>query len=119
MITYHDLGPQKKLYQIVVAGSHDAGITSGEKNEKTQSQGIGGQAQAGVRVFDLRIRAFATTDTVKGVKMVEMKAYHGQYKDAEKTRAVFGVQGDSHDIKRSAMKSGMGVASDFHEMLKE
>jgi hypothetical protein len=120
MINYHGLGPNKRLYQIVVAGSHDAGITSGKKNEKTQSLGIGDQARAGVRVFDLRIKAFATDSTVKGVKMVEMRAYHGSTNDAKKSRAVFGIAGDSHNIVRSEMKTGMGVASeDLRTMLSE
>ena len=57
MITYYELGASKQLNEIVVAGSHDAGITSGGTNVKTQALDIGEQAQAGVRVFDLRIAA--------------------------------------------------------------
>ena len=57
MITYYELGPDKQLNEIVVAGSHDAGITSGGGNVRTQALEIGDQAKAGLRVFDLLIAA--------------------------------------------------------------
>ena len=57
MITYYNLGPHKRLSDIVIAGSHDASITSGAKNVQTQDLDILKQAQAGVRIFDLRILA--------------------------------------------------------------
>jgi len=37
MIKYSELGADKRLNEIVMAGSHDAGITSGAANAKTQS----------------------------------------------------------------------------------
>lgn len=69
MIEYFTLGPGKKLNEIVMAGSHDAGVTSGKSNVKTQSVDIGGQARAGVRVFDIRITASGSG---------KLRAYHGQ-----------------------------------------
>jgi hypothetical protein len=75
MIRYSNLGLDKKLRDIVFAGSHDAGITSGGSNEKTQSLDIAGQAHAGVRLFDLRIMG---EQTGKGsAKITQLAAYHG------------------------------------------
>lgn len=77
-ITYYGLGPDKQLNEIVVAGSHDAGITSGGSAAKTQAMDIGGQAGVGVRVFDLRIAAAVTKSNWRGkAQEVELKAYHG------------------------------------------
>ena len=55
MIAYYGLGAGKRPNGIVIAGSHDAGITSGGANVQTQNVDIAGQAVAGVRLFDLRI----------------------------------------------------------------
>ena len=52
MIKYADLGATKQLSEIVFAGSHEAGITSGGGNAQTQDLDIGGQARAGARSFD-------------------------------------------------------------------
>ena len=62
-IRYIALGEDKQLNEIVVAGSHDAGITGGDKNERTQSLNIAEQAKAGIRVFDLRIAAEGSDGT--------------------------------------------------------
>jgi hypothetical protein len=56
---YIELGPDKQLNEIVFAGSHDAGISGGGTNAKTQNLNILGQAQAGVRFFDVRVAAQA------------------------------------------------------------
>lgn len=82
-VEYYSLGGHKRLNEIVVAGSHDAGITSGGGYAKTQDLDIGAQAAAGVRVFDLRIAAMAV-DTPKGQpKQVDFRAYHGGLKDVK------------------------------------
>lgn len=71
MIRYYDLGGDKRLNEIVMAGSHDAGITQGGGNAMTQSLDIREQADAGVRLFDLRVAG-------AGVKKhVELRTYHG------------------------------------------
>jgi hypothetical protein len=58
MIKYQEkLGGDKKLNEIVIAGSHDAAITSGPDNAKTQYRSIMHQAQSGSRFFDIRIAA--------------------------------------------------------------
>ena len=91
MIEYYKLGPDKQLNEIVMAGSHDAGITEGGKNAKTQGMGIGGQAEAGVRLFDLRIAAAAAGSNLVFGKQVEMRAIHADprmQKVATKSRFV-------------------------------
>jgi hypothetical protein len=87
VVNYYELGADKRLNEIVFAGSHDAGITSGGGNVKTQGLEILGQALAGVRLFDLRIAA-ASVPTPQGqTKRVEMKAFHsGKPQTEVKTR---------------------------------
>ena len=78
MINYYQLGGNKRLCDIVVAGSHDAGITSGGANEQTQNLDIFDQARAGVRVFDLRIAATKTSSSSSAP--VHLKAFHADPK---------------------------------------
>lgn len=78
MINYYQLGGNKRLCDIVVAGSHDAGITSGGANEQTQNLDIFDQARAGVRVFDLRIAA--TKASSSSSAPVHLKAFHADPK---------------------------------------
>ena len=80
MIRYYQLGSDKQLNQIVVAGSHDAGITGGGNNIQTQDLDIAGQAQAGVRVFDLRIAAAGLSVNHGLGKEVELKSFHADAK---------------------------------------
>jgi len=67
---YMDFGADTALNRLVVAGSHDAGITEGNSHANTQELGIMGQCVCGARVFDLRIAAFE-----EGEKLV-YRAYH-------------------------------------------
>ena len=78
MITYYGLGAGKRLNEIVIAGSHDAGITSGGANVQTQNVDIAGQAVAGVRLFDLRIagRAMMLTSPQHTGKVMSLTAFH-------------------------------------------
>jgi hypothetical protein len=65
---------QKRLNEVVIPGSHDAGIYgNGWSNIVTQNLDIDGQAMAGVRFFDLRIAS-----EKKGVvnPKIEQRAYH-------------------------------------------
>jgi hypothetical protein len=81
MVTYYELGKRKQLNQIVVAGTHDAGITSGGKGVQTQSLDILGQALAGVRFFDIRIAAAVTSQThASGKPIAELRAFHADDK---------------------------------------
>lgn len=63
-VSYSEYG-DRLLNQIVMAGSHDAGIDTGKKNVKTQDVNLLNQAIYGVRVFDLRVKGHATgTDPI-------------------------------------------------------
>ena len=108
MITYYPLGADKKLNEIVVAGSHDAGITGGGSNVKTQAMDIGKQAAAGVRVFDLRIVA-ATHPGGKGAnKEASLVAVHAApmlMKHEQKTRFVPELL-RKEDVVRTKLKGG-------------
>ena len=89
MINYFSLGPDKRINEVVFAGSHDAGITSGKSNIQTQSVDIMLQAAAGVRIFDLRIAAAKAGKDAHGNKAVQMRAFHADgmlKKDETKTR---------------------------------
>jgi hypothetical protein len=70
---YIELGPDKQLNEIVITGSHDAGITGGKDNEQTQALDILQQAQAGVRFFDVRIAGHQMDDG----SGVELQTFHG------------------------------------------
>jgi hypothetical protein len=90
MIRYYDLGGDTQLNEIVMAGSHDAGITAGGANVQTQSLDIAGQALAGVRVFDLRVAAAASGKHGK-TKQATLRAFHADPKvmsGATKTRFI-------------------------------
>jgi hypothetical protein len=100
MIEYNQLGGDKRLNEIVFAGSHDAGIMYGDGNEKTQGLDIRGQADAGVRIFDLRVAAAR-----HGHKKVELKTYHGGPTKKDVHRPVMGLD-DKRDVTRSVMKYG-------------
>ncbi len=80
MIKYYNLGANKRLNEIVMAGSHDAGITGGDKNVQTQDLDIAGQATAGVRVFDLRVAVAAKSTQPGAAKEAELKSFHADGK---------------------------------------
>lgn len=86
-INYFNLGPAKQLNEIVVAGSHDAGITGGASNVQTQDRNIRDQARAGVRVFDIRIKA------VGSKSQPLLKTYHGSVKNPD-DRSARGAWGE-------------------------
>ena len=91
MINYYQLGADKRLCDIVMAGSHDAGITGGKDNIQTQDLDIGGQADAGVRIFDLRIAAAGLAVQHGLGKEVELRSFHADSKlmnNSTKTRYV-------------------------------
>jgi len=73
--TYLAAYQAKKLNEIVIPGSHDAGVyTANRANVRTQALNIGEQANAGCRFFDLRI---ATHKTKSGNRTIYThKAFH-------------------------------------------
>jgi len=76
MVTYYQLGADRQLNDIVMAGSHDAAITEGGSNAQTQDLDILGQAEAGVRIFDIRITG-AIVKSGGANDVGALKAYHG------------------------------------------
>jgi hypothetical protein len=99
---YGQLGMDKRLRDIVFAGSHDAGITGGGGNAKTQSQNIYHQAMSGIRFFDLRIHARSI-----GGDKVRLSAYHsgGGIRQSKKTVELEGT-GETSRITRSKLTVG-------------
>eukprot|EP01032_Pedospumella_encystans_P024251 gene24251-27433_t len=84
MISYYDLGPDKKLNEVVMAGSHDAAVTMGDANTQTQDLDIFDQAVAGARLFDIRITG-AVVKKGGADKVVALKAYHGKGPESKTT----------------------------------
>jgi hypothetical protein len=108
MIRYYELGRDRRLNEIVIAGSHDAGITGGGSNVQTQTLDIAGQAAAGVRLFDLRIAA-AGASTQHGLgKEAELRAFHADsklMKNETKSRYMPDV-GRTETITRTKLRGG-------------
>lgn len=115
VIKYSRLGTDKRLRDIVFAGSHDAGITGGTGNVQTQSGGMFYQAQSGVRIFDLRIRAHHT-----GYGKSKLKAYHAQqFVSRSVTHKMSGL-GEKRAIRTSKIVPGTGDwGSGLPRMLRE
>lgn len=81
MVTYYEIGANKRLNEVVIAGTHDAGIDRGGSGVQTQSLDIAGQAKAGVRFFDIRIAAAVTSEThSSGRPVAELRAFHADDK---------------------------------------
>jgi hypothetical protein len=110
MLSYSEkCGKDAVLNTIVMAGAHDAGITQGGGNARTQKLNIRGQAMAGVRLFDLRIAAGrAHGRAADGTKNAELRTYHadGAAKVQEtKTRYVTDI-GQNVQIEQSKIRAG-------------
>jgi hypothetical protein len=84
MISYYDLGPDKKLNEVVMAGSHDAAVTMGGANTQTQDLDIYDQAVSGARLFDIRITG-AVVKKGGAERVVTLKAYHGKGPESNTT----------------------------------
>jgi hypothetical protein len=104
MITYYELGPDKKLNEIVMAGSHDAGVTLGKSNTQTQDLDIHEQAVAGVRLFDLRVTG-AVVKKGAASDVLDLKAYHGVGSTSKKS-GVDLRSGQATDIKVKNLSGG-------------
>ena len=109
-IRYMDLGGGKRLNDIVMVGTHDAGITSGDKNVQTQNLDIAGQAAVGVRFFDIRVAAKTVTNN--GVKELQMRTFHADgafVKNSSKHRVVdqaVGGTGLSQKVTHTHLRAG-------------
>lgn len=86
-VQYSGLGPSKQLNEIVMLGSHDAGITSGGIRAKTQGRSIYEQAKCGVRIFDVRI-----SGQRYGFDKAKLSAFHGMNTPDTKFKRVGGTR---------------------------
>jgi hypothetical protein len=99
---YSDLGAGRQLNEIVFAGSHDAAITGGPDNAKTQGLDIQGQALAGVRFFDIRIAAHTTSAGPN--KTAELAAFHAPGLDTKaKNRVLTDLGGPGRQVEISKL----------------
>jgi hypothetical protein len=120
MIKYSNLGQHKQLNEIVMAGSHDAGVTEGGANVQTQNMDIYLQAYAGVRLFDIRIAGQSVADRGVG-KEAQLKAYHSAIKfSSTKTRQLtdLGKTGTATVSKLAGGDWGMGLTRMLREAKK-
>lgn len=114
----------KKLNQVVIAGTHDAGITGGSFNVRTQSLNIGEQADAGVRIFDIRIEGqvagSATTITGQQIKQIDLGTYHGATPKSKKygTTAV-GSGALDYRAGKATVKTSMKFVAAFGQKLND
>lgn len=100
-VTYYDLGSHRKLRDLVFAGSHDAGITSGGGGVQTQDRGIYRQAHSGIRIFDLRVFAHGS-----GSK-AHLRAYHGDtFAQSMKTTRRMKYTGQRTNVTVSSLPLG-------------
>lgn len=117
-ISYHELvGGNKRLNEVVFAGSHDAGIDEGRWFVKTQKHSIIMQAIAGVRIFDLRVAATSASGKINGVKQAELKTYHGSLsKSTDSTRH---IGGSARIIDRYSARPGTKFGGGLSEILSQ
>jgi hypothetical protein len=111
MLKYSNLGTSKRLNEIVMSGSHDAGVTEGGGNVQTQNMDIYLQAYAGVRLFDIRIAGVLQKDSGVG-KEVQLKAYHSAIKFSSKgtrQQADLGKQGEMKSATLAGGEWGLGL----------
>lgn len=117
-IIYNSIPGDKPLNEIVFAGSHDAAVTSGRSHIQTQHLNIRRQAEAGVRIFDLRITGAKIDMPAGQPKQVALKAYHGEFatSSAQKTRDLSRgpFAADLQNVNVTRMKMGIsGVTGGF------
>lgn len=106
-VTYYQDYAAKKLNEVVLLGSHDAGINDGNANTKTQTEGIGAQALKGARFFDLRIAAFFAPSG-----NVSMHAYHDDTKVKKYVSSLLPQTlntRDQHGVVQPKKVSGMKI----------
>ena len=120
MLKYSNLGTGKQLNQIVMAGSHDAGVTEGGGNVQTQNMDIYLQAYAGVRLFDIRIAGVSQKDQGLG-KEAQLKAYHSAIKFKSEGSRVLKDLGKQTDVQTATLVGGewgMGLTRMLSEAKK-
>ncbi len=116
MVSYYQLGSQKRLNEIVMVGSHDAAITSGASNVQTQSLNIAEQAAAGVRIFDIRITGGIVGKVgVDNKPIGQLAAFHGSGIGTKGVKSV--VENRSGQHAQMKVKPMTGVMGAYGETL--
>lgn len=121
MITYYPLGQNKQLNQIVVAGTHDAGITAGGSGVRTQSLNILEQAMVGVRFFDIRVAAAVTSQkNADGRAIAELRAFHADDKVVKHFNRKVVLKGSDEKVSIVQSKlAGGAFGLNLTEMLQQ
>lgn len=110
MLTYYTLGKDRQLNEVVVAGTHDAGITSGGDGVQTQTLNILQQALVGVRFFDVRIAAAVTSQThASGRPVAELRAFHADDKVVMKLDRNVVLKGSDNGVRVKQSKLAGGA----------
>lgn len=104
----------KRLTEIVFAGSHDASITSGSSKAQTQDLNVGEQAEAGVRLFDLRILARGYDGG--GASLV---GYHGSGGGKSTSTYSSSWTGKTHEVSTSSKMKYGEFGLKLSDMLKQ
>lgn len=112
-VKYYGLGGHRRIHEIIFAGSHDAAITSGKSHAQTQDLNIARQADAGVRLFDLRILAHG------GENGASLVGYHGYAKKSKVHNMHSTHTKNSRDIKVSSGMSTGTVGLKLSNMLEQ
>ena len=115
-VTYGQLGTDRKLNEIVIAGSHDAGITGGGHNERTQNKNILEQARAGIRFFDMRVAGHVVNGA--NGKEMRLETFHADPKVQRTSKGTFKVA----DLPLPAQKAkvmSLPVGGTWGEGLRE
>jgi hypothetical protein len=110
MVTYYELGKNRQLNEVVIAGTHDAGITSGGDGVQTQTLNILQQAIRGVRFFDIRVAAAVTSQThASGRLIAELRAFHADDKVVMKLERKVVLKGTDTAVRVTQSKLAGGA----------
>ncbi len=119
-IKYSALGADKQLNEIVIAGSHDAGITGGGKNERTQGKNILEQARAGIRFFDMRVAGHVVSGAHGNE--VRLETFHADpkvQKSSKSTQRIADLPIPAQKVKTMSLPVGGTWGEGLREMLAQ
>lgn len=108
-INYFSLGKDKRMCDVVFAGSHDAGVSAGGSPTRAQRDSIEVQAQRGARFFDLRVGAFSN---LRGG--VKLKTFHADEKLQMNSRKEINLPGQMGKYNVKTMSLPVGGHSGQH-----
>lgn len=106
MDVFKSVAGNTKLNEVIMVGSHDAGIATGDSNTKAQDYNIGLQAACGARFFDIRIIA-TLRKSLAGEKVATFKTVHAaDFLQREKTKVRLVPQGRYDENRRGVYVPG-------------